>query len=129
MPITVLLTDDKEVVRHSIRLLIGSHPEICIVGEAANFRQTIERAAELKPQIVVMDLHMADNSAVNPQEIKVLLNNLGSRLIAISFWDDDDTQALAERFGALTLLDKLTLATELIPAIKAAAIKQRAPSV
>jgi DNA-binding NarL/FixJ family response regulator len=104
MPITVLLTDDKEAVRHSIRLLLGSDPEICIIGEADNFRQTIERAAELKPQIVVMDLHMSDDSAVNHQEIKFLLKTFGSRLIAISFWDDEDTQALAERFGAVILL-------------------------
>ena len=43
-----------------------------------------------------MDLHMADDSSVNPQEIKSTLNTLGSRLIAISFWDDEETQALAE---------------------------------
>ena len=72
---------------------------------------------------------MPDDSSVSPQEIKSLLNTLGSRLIAISFWNDEDTQALAERFGAVTLLDKMRLATELIPAIKAAAIQQRTASV
>jgi two-component system, NarL family, invasion response regulator UvrY len=125
MPIAVLLTDDKEVVRHSIRLLLDSDSEIRIVGEAVSFQQTIESAAELKPQIIVMDLHMADDSSVNPQEIKSLLNTVGSRLIAISFWDDEDTRALAESFGAVTLLDKLTLSTDLIPAIRGATSKQR----
>jgi DNA-binding NarL/FixJ family response regulator len=129
MPITVLLTDDKEVVRHSIRLLLNSDPEIRMVGEAANFRETIQSASDLKPQIVVMDLHMADDSFVNPQEIQSLLNTLGSRLIAISFWDDEGTQALAESLGAVTLLDKLTLATELIPAIKAATSKQPSANI
>jgi hypothetical protein len=71
---------------------------------------------------------MADESSVNPREFKSLLNTLGSRLIAISFWDDQDTQALAESFGAVTMLDKLTLATELIPAIKSATSKQRSAS-
>jgi DNA-binding NarL/FixJ family response regulator len=125
MPITVLLTDDKEAVRNSIRMLLESDPEIRTVGEAANFQQTIHRAIELKPQIVVMDLRMAINSFVSPQEIKSQLNTLGSRLIAISFWNDADAQALAERLGAVTLLDKLTLTTDLIPAIKAASIKRR----
>jgi DNA-binding NarL/FixJ family response regulator len=123
MPITVLLTDDEEAVRSSIRRLLDSDPQIQTVGEAVNFQQMIQRAIELKPQIVVLDLRMADNSSVNPQEIKSQLNTLGSRLIAISFWDDACTQALAESLGAATLLDKLTLATELIPAIKAATIK------
>ena len=128
MPITVLLTDDKEVVRSSIRLLLDSDPEIRVIEEAANFQQTIQCATDLKPRIIVMDLHMADDSSVNAREIKSLLSTLGSRLIAISFWDDAGTRALAQSFGAVTLLDKLTLATELIPAIKAAALEQRSAS-
>ena len=124
MPITVLLTDDKEVVRRSIRLLLDSDPDIHTVGEAFNFKEAIQRATELKPQIVVMDLHMPDTSSVNPQEIKSLLNTLGSRLIAISFWKDEGTHALAKSLGAVTLLDKMTLTTDLIPAIKAATTQQ-----
>jgi DNA-binding NarL/FixJ family response regulator len=123
VPITVLLTDDEEAVRRSIRRLLDSDPEIHTVGEAVNVQQTIQRLIELKPQIVVLDLRIADKSSVNPQEIKSQLNTLGSRLIAISFWDDSDARALAESLGAATLLDKLTLATELIPAIKAVTIK------
>jgi DNA-binding NarL/FixJ family response regulator len=70
VPITVLVADDKEVVLSSIRMLLDSDPEIRIVGEAANFRQTLQRASELKPEIVVMDIHMPDESSVSPQEIK-----------------------------------------------------------
>lgn len=120
MAITVLVADDKQVVLSAIRLLLGSDPEIRIVGEAATFRQTFQSATELKPQVVVMDLHMPDESRLSPQEIKSLLDTLGSRLIAMSFWNDDDTRSLARSLGAATLLDKLTLATELIPAIKVA---------
>ena len=129
MPITVLLTNDEEAVRISIRRLLDSDPEIRVVGEEASFQQAIQRAIELKPQIVVMDLRMAVTSSVNPQEIKSQLNTLGSRLIAMSFWNDEDAQALARSFGAVTLLDKLTLTTDLIPAIKAASIKLRSANV
>ena len=129
MPITVLVADDKEVVLSSIRLLLGSDPEISIVGEAANFRQTLQRTSELKPHIVLMDLHMPDDSSVSPQEIKSVLNTLGSRLIAMSFWNDENTQTLAESLGAVVLLDKMKLVTDLIPAIKATSVKQRTASV
>jgi two-component system response regulator NreC len=129
MPITVLLSDDKEVIRSSIRLLLDSDPEIRMVGEAVNFRQTIQSAIDLKPQIVVMDLHMPDASSVNPQEIKSLLDTLGSRLIAISFWNDEGTRALAQSLGAVILLDKMVLAAELIPAIKRTISEQRSARV
>jgi DNA-binding NarL/FixJ family response regulator len=125
MPITVLLSNDEEAVRSSIRRLLDSDLEIHTVGEAVNFQQTIQRAIELKPQIVLMDLRMVVNSSVNPQEIKSQLNTLGSRLITMSFWNDEDAQALAQRLGAVALLDKLTLNTDLIPAIRAVSIKRR----
>ena len=129
MPITVLVADDKEVVLSSIRLLLGPDPEIRVVGEAASFRQTLQRATELKPQIVVMDLHMPDESCLSSQEIKSQLDRLGSRLIAMSFWNDEDTQALARSLGAVTLLDKMRLTTDLIPAIKTAPNQQPSASV
>lgn len=129
MPITIFLADDKESVRRAIRLLLDSDPEIRMVGEAATFQQTIQSVSNLRPQIVVMDLHMPDASSVNPQEIKSLLNRLGSRLIAISFWKDEGTQALAESLGAVTLLDKMRLTTDLIPAIRAATRQQPSASV
>ena len=123
MPITVLLTDDKGV--SSIRSLLDADPEICVVGEASTLRQTVQRATDLKPQVVVMDLHVPDASSVNPEEIKSLFNRLGSRVIAISFQNDQSTQALADGLGAAILLDKLALATELIAVIKAATLSRR----
>jgi DNA-binding NarL/FixJ family response regulator len=129
MAITVLLIDDKEVIRSSVRLLLSSDPEIEIVGEGVTFQQTVENTIGLRPQVVVMDLHMPDGSIVNPQELKSLLNALGSRLIAMSFWNDQDTQALAESLGAVTLLDKMNLSAELLPAIKRATMKSISASV
>jgi two-component system response regulator DevR len=126
VPITVLLSDDKEVIRKSIRILLDSDPEIQLVGEAVNFKQTLQSAIDLRPQVVVMDLHMPDAPSVSPQKIKSVLSMLGSQLVAISFSFDQEALALAQSLGAVLLLDKMVLATELIPAIKAAA-KQRNP--
>ena len=120
VPITVLLTDDADVIRSAIRKLLASDPEIKMVGEAGTFRQAVESSIELKPHIVVMDIHLPDDSSVDPQEIRSVFDTIGSRLIAISIWDDEDTQELAKSFGAVTLVDKMNLYTELIPAIKSA---------
>jgi DNA-binding NarL/FixJ family response regulator len=47
MPIKVLVADDSEIVRRGIRDLLRSHPEIELVGEAADFRETIKMMNEL----------------------------------------------------------------------------------
>ena len=71
MPITVLVADDKEIVLSSIRLLFDFDPEIRIVGEVANFRQTLERATELKPQIVIIPINPDDMSESAGNQIAV----------------------------------------------------------
>jgi two-component system, NarL family, response regulator DesR len=116
MTISVLLADDNEIVRRVIAALLKRDPEIELVAESVSFAQTIEIASRLHPQIIVMDVHMRDEYAVTPSQLKSGL--IGSRLLAISIWKDDETKALAETLGAATLLDKANLATELIPVIK-----------
>jgi hypothetical protein len=53
---------------------------------------------------------------VTPLQLKSSIG--GSRLLAISIWNDAAAKTLADSFGAVTLLDKVNLAVELIPAIK-----------
>jgi len=55
---------------------------------------------------------------VTQQQVKSCLTSV-SRLLAISIWNDAETKALAASFGAVQLLDKTKLGTELIPAIVA----------
>lgn len=118
MPITVLLADDAAVMRKAIRRVLESEPEIEIIGETADFAQTIKMTADLKPQVVVMDLHMPDAFRVTPSDVKASFESSASQLLAISIWDDEDSKALAKTYGAVAFLDKTTLGTDLIPAIK-----------
>ena len=123
MSIKILLADDSEIVRRGIRQLVVTQTEIQIVAEAANFAQTIQMANDLKPQVIVMDLHMPDEFNVTPQDMKSLRNH-GSQLLAISLWNDEDAKELAESFGATILLDKMDLANTLIPTIMQLGRKQ-----
>jgi|SRR5580704_14419873 chemotaxis response regulator CheB len=116
MKISVLLADDSEVMRKAIVDLLKSDPEIEVVAESAGFAQTIQIAAKLHPQIIVLDVHMGDERTVTRAQVKSGLNS--SRLLAISVWNDDETKYLAKIIGAAALLDKTKLAVELIPAIK-----------
>jgi DNA-binding NarL/FixJ family response regulator len=116
MAVTVLLADDHAIMRKAIAHLLASDPEIQLVAEAISFAQTMQLTSKLEPQVVVMDLHLSDEKKVTPSHVKSCL--VDSLVLAMSIWDDDETKALAETFGAVMLLDKTNLATELIPAIR-----------
>ena len=117
MPITVLVADDAEVMRRELRWFLTQLPAIELVGEAADFAQVVRMARDLKPQVIVMDLHMVPNSRVCDQlELKSCLD-CGSRLLVISFSNDEDAKALAKSLGAVRLLDKMNLYNELVSTI------------
>jgi DNA-binding NarL/FixJ family response regulator len=113
---TVLLADDNESVRKAIVRLLQGDSDIQVLAQGATFAQTIELASELHPQVVVLDVHMSDERDVTPAQLKSAL--IGSRVLAMSIWNDDETKFLAKTFGAAALLDKTKLATELIPALR-----------
>ncbi len=116
MPITVLFADSSEIMRKAVARLLQAEPEIQLVAEAASFSQTVELIDTMQPHVVVIDIHMDDERNVTPSHVKARLN--GSFLLAISFWNDEETKALARSFGAAVLLNKMNLSAELIPAIK-----------
>lgn len=117
MPITVLLADDSELVRRAIRRLLMNHPEINLVGEATDLTETMRMLQELQPQVVILDLHMSDSRRITPGQFRSQLSLGTAHLMAISVWNDPETQALASSYGAANCLDKANLATHLIPAI------------
>lgn len=116
MPISVLLADDAEVIRTSIRGLLKGEPSIEVCGEAVNFSQTIELAGNLKPDIILLDLRMPDSDKFEPNSLALQLAST-SKVLAMSFLGDDEAKTLAESYGAVAMLDKAELFDELVPAI------------
>lgn len=57
-PCSVLVCDDRPLMRRSLRRLLASNPGFRIAGEAVNGRQAVTMALELKPDLVLMDVHM-----------------------------------------------------------------------
>lgn len=123
MAIRILIADDNEAMRAAIARTLEADPALEVVGEAASFAETLERAGSLNPDIVLLDLHMADESRYLPQIVKgPLLENSGC-VLAISVWNDEDAKALAKQLGAVALLDKAHLFSNLISSIKMYCIK------
>jgi DNA-binding NarL/FixJ family response regulator len=124
MSIKLLLVDDSDVMRSAIRQLLKKELGIEVIGTATNFAEALALTAALKPDVLLMDLHMKDEREYTPELIKPQILLHTKCIVAMSLWNDDDAKALAKSFGAHVLLDKMNLYSELIPAIK-----QYCPSV
>jgi chemotaxis response regulator CheB len=70
MPIKVLLADDNDVMRSAMRKILEEEPRIVVVGEAATFAKTIQMIGDFKPGVLLLDLHMAEKRAFQPELIK-----------------------------------------------------------
>jgi DNA-binding NarL/FixJ family response regulator len=116
LPIKVLLADDSEIMREAIKKLLEDEPRIHIVGEASSFATAMQLVADVKPQILLLDLHMPQKRDLPAPVVKAQLNCIEYTL-AISFANDEEAKSLAASYGAVALLDKMGLYTELLPAI------------
>ncbi len=111
----VLLADDSTSVRMAIKHLLKRQPGITFIGEAANFQEALAMCAELKPNVILPDLHMARELAA--QYVKTKLPDCAEYVLAMCAWNDDRSQALANLYGAEMLFDKAPLTWKLVPAI------------
>ncbi len=73
-PIRVLIADDHTIVRSGLVMLLGSEPDIEVVGEAIDGQQAVQMAAQLQPDIVLMDIGMPELDGIEAtQQIKQTL--------------------------------------------------------
>jgi len=118
LPIRVLIADDSPVMRKAVRELLIIESEIEIVGEACSFRDMLDMRQQLRPDIVVMDLHMVEGSEIASEQLR----GFGSQLLAISACGVDDGVSRAKEIGAATFLDKMRLYEDLVPRIRKLAL-------
>ena len=119
-PLQVLIADDAGSIRRAIRLLLQSE-SMLITGELGSFTELVATLKSMKPDVVLMDLHMPGDEQA--ELVKQYMQ--GACLIAMSLSDDAETQSLAKQFGAARLLQKSTLATTLVDAINECTSKVR----
>jgi chemotaxis response regulator CheB len=112
----VLIADDSDVMRTAIRKILQEESNINVVGEATSFAETMQMIGDFKPDVLLLDLHMPEKRDFTPALVKAQLGTVCT--VAVSFSNDSDSKALAESYGAATLLDKMSLYTEMLPAIQ-----------
>jgi two-component system nitrate/nitrite response regulator NarL len=109
----VLLVDDNATVRHAVRPLFDSHPTFEVVGEAEHGREALEKAPNLRPDLIVLDLSMPVMNGLEaaPLLIKLLPNVW---LILFTAHDGPEVSRLSRAAGIHAVVPKSNAVTHLI---------------
>jgi DNA-binding NarL/FixJ family response regulator len=116
-PVKLLLADDSEIMREAIKKLLAEETRVRIVGEASSFAAAMQMVADSKPDVLLLDLHLPQKRELQPPLVKSQLSCVNYTL-AISFSNDEEAKSLAASYGAVALLDKMSLYSQLLPAIE-----------
>lgn len=118
--IRVLLADDHTIVREGLRVLLGSEPDVEVVGEAADGREAVRLAVELEPDVVVMDLAMPQLNGVDATE-QIRRRCPHTRVLVLSMHSGEEHVRPAIRAGASGFLLKGSGLSDLLAATRAVA--------
>ena len=115
--ITILVADDYQPFRLGLRALLESDPDIIVVGEATTGADAIIQAAQLQPDVILMDLQMPDVSGIDATR-RILHTSPHISILVLTMFEDDDFVFAALRAGARGYLLKGALKAEILRAVK-----------
>ena len=119
-PVRVLLVDDDDLMRAGLKAVLSSDDTVDVAGEAANGREALRRAAELAPNVVLMDVRMPDLDGIAAtRELIATLPHV--KVVILTTFEQDDYIFGALTAGASGFLLKRASPEELIAAIHAVA--------
>jgi DNA-binding NarL/FixJ family response regulator len=118
--VRVLLVDDQALFREALATLLGVHEGVEVVGEAGDGDEALRKAAELAPDVVLMDLRMPVLDGIGATR-RMRVEHPQVRVIALTTFDDDEDVFAALRAGAVGYLLKDVSSARLVEAVHAAA--------
>lgn len=118
MSISVFLADDHTIVRDGLRYLLEAHGGIKVVGEAGNGRDAVRAVKKLRPDVVVMDILMADLNGIEATD-RICQECPATRVVILSMQSSSESILRALRAGARGYLFKESAGRELVQAIHA----------
>ena len=118
--INILLADDHTIVRQGLKLILSAHPDLHVVGEAANGREAVELAAKLKPDIVLLDVAMPELNGIEATR-KMVEANSRLRVLVLSMHKEAVYVREILRAGARGYILKDAIDTELLNAVRSVA--------
>ncbi len=124
MSIKVVIADDHAVFRDGLRSLLEAQKDITVIGEAANGRDAVREVKRLKPDVVIMDIAMAELNGIEAAaQISGALPS--SRVVILSMYKSDEHISRSLKAGAWGYLLKESAGAEVIDAIRTVHAGQR----
>jgi DNA-binding NarL/FixJ family response regulator len=116
--IRVLIAEDHALVRRGTAVLLSTEPDMEVVGQACDGIEAVAMAEQLRPDVVLMDLHMPRQSGVAATR-EITRTRADTQVLVLTTLDDDETVFEAVRAGAHGYLLKDVTEQELLDTIRA----------
>ena len=128
--ISVLVVDDQALVRDGIASLLDIQPGLNVVGVAENGLEAVQAAAELQPDVILMDIKMPVMDGIEAVT-KILEENDQTTILMLTTMDDEEYIVRSLKAGAVGYLLKDILAEDLAQAVRLAysGVHQLSPSI
>jgi DNA-binding NarL/FixJ family response regulator len=118
-PLTILIADDHPMVRDGLRMALLDLPHAEVVGEAVSGTEVIEMAAELQPDVIIMDISMPPGRSGVEATRVIVEASPHVRILMLTMYDDDSSVFAALRAGARGYLLKGADQAEIVGAVEA----------
>ncbi len=116
--IRILLADDHTVVRDGLRALVEKQPDMSVIGEAADGRDTIRLAEEQSPDVVIMDIAMPNMNGIEATR-RIIASKPQTAVLILSMHQDESYVLRSLKAGARGYLLKDSVRSDVIEAIRA----------
>jgi DNA-binding NarL/FixJ family response regulator len=119
----VLIADDEDLVRSGLRLMLGTQPDLEVVGEVTDGKQAVAEVARLHPRVVLMDVRMPGMDGLEATALITAANDdlpeaQQTRVIILTTFEQDDYVFQSLRAGASGFLLKRTRPEHLVDAVR-----------
>lgn len=116
----VLIADDHALFRYGLKTMLRSEEDFEVAGEAATGEEAVERTAELKPDIVLMDIQMPGINGIEATE-RIVRDDPDVGVVVVTMFEEDDSVFAAMRAGARGYVLKGADADEVLTVLRAVA--------
>ena len=116
--ITILVVDDHAIMRDGIRALLGIHDDFEVAGEASDGKEAIEKAQELDPDVIIMDIAMPVMEGMEATR-RIIKKNPKAKILILTQHNNREYILSAIKAGASGYVPKRALGSDLVAAIRA----------